>query len=97
MPNGRCRMHGGSSTGPRTAEGLESMRRSKIRHGAYTKEAAELRRMAREMRQYTALTLERLKTLAVENPGAMRRGGLNPKRVLSAATFADVVPPPHTE
>lgn len=26
MRNGRCRMHGGSSTGPRTAEGLEVTR-----------------------------------------------------------------------
>ena len=32
MANGRCRMHGGPSTGPRTPEGLERMRRAKIRH-----------------------------------------------------------------
>jgi len=29
MPNGRCRLHGGKSTGPRTMEGLERSRRSR--------------------------------------------------------------------
>ena len=28
MPNGRCRLHGGKSTGPKTAEGLERMRQN---------------------------------------------------------------------
>lgn len=35
MPNGRCRMHGGKSTGPRTLEGLNRMRCANTRHGAY--------------------------------------------------------------
>lgn len=38
MKNGRCRLHGGKSTGPRTREGLERMRQFKIKHGRYTKE-----------------------------------------------------------
>jgi hypothetical protein len=33
MPNGRCRMHGGKSTGPRTAEGLERIREANLRTG----------------------------------------------------------------
>lgn len=33
MANGRCRMHGGKSTGPRTAKGLERCRRANWRHG----------------------------------------------------------------
>ena len=44
MANGRCRMHGGKSTGPRTAEGLERLRAARTRHGAYTAEALALRR-----------------------------------------------------
>jgi hypothetical protein len=28
MPNGRCKDHGGKSTGPRTPEGLERSRRA---------------------------------------------------------------------
>ena len=41
MPNGRCRMHGGPSTGPRTPEGLKRMREAKISHGRYTREHLE--------------------------------------------------------
>ncbi len=39
MRNGRCRMHGGASTGPRTAEGLARSRRSCWKHGFYSAEA----------------------------------------------------------
>lgn len=38
MKNGRCRLHGGKSTGPRTREGLERMRQSKLKHGKFSKE-----------------------------------------------------------
>jgi len=53
MPNGRCRMHGGPSTGPRTPEGLERSRRSNWRHGYYSAEAKRVRRDARQ--QYRLL------------------------------------------
>jgi hypothetical protein len=33
MANGRCRMHGGQSTGPRTAEGRERCRAAVVKHG----------------------------------------------------------------
>jgi hypothetical protein len=33
MPNGRCKFHGGKSTGPRTPEGLERSRRANWKHG----------------------------------------------------------------
>src|SRR5215468_1645338 len=36
MPNGRCRLHGGLSTGPKTAEGIERIREAKTTHGRYT-------------------------------------------------------------
>jgi ribosomal protein L32 len=49
MPNGRCRMHGGTSTGPRTAEGLERMRRANTRHGGYSAEHRELMRYVRAL------------------------------------------------
>ena len=32
MPNGRCKFHGGKSTGPRTPEGLERSRRANWKH-----------------------------------------------------------------
>ena len=51
MTNGRCRMHGGKSTGPRTPEGLERSRRSNWKHGHYSAEAKQVRREARQQLQ----------------------------------------------
>ena len=33
MANGRCRLHGGLSTGPRTRAGIERIRQANTRHG----------------------------------------------------------------
>ena len=49
MANGRCRLHGGLSTGPKTAEGMERIRRAVTKHGRYTA-AAKV-----EQKQYRAL------------------------------------------
>ncbi len=53
----RCRFHGGLSTGPRTPEGLERMRMSKLKHGKYSKEAKAVNQYLRNLRA----TLARLK------------------------------------
>ena len=37
LPVGRCRLHGGASTGPKTKEGLKRLAESKTKHGRYTK------------------------------------------------------------
>ena len=42
--NGRCRVHGGVSTGPRTEEGRARISEANLRHGKYTKEKLEKRR-----------------------------------------------------
>jgi len=47
MANGRCRLHGGLSTGPRTAAGLARSRRARWKHGARSAEVTALRRAAR--------------------------------------------------
>lgn len=48
MRNGRCRMHGGASTGPRTEEGLARSRRANWKHGIYSAKAkAELQTVRR--------------------------------------------------
>jgi hypothetical protein len=39
MPNGRCRMHGGASTGPRTTAGLARSMRANWKHGRFSAEA----------------------------------------------------------
>ena len=37
LPVGRCRLHGGASTGPRTEEGLKRLADSKTKHGRFSK------------------------------------------------------------
>jgi hypothetical protein len=47
MPNGRCKLHGGKSTGPRTPEGLERSRRANWKHGHFSREAKAQRSRVR--------------------------------------------------
>jgi hypothetical protein len=55
MRNGRCRLHGGLSTGPKTTEGIERIRRAVTKHGHYSKgakaERAECRELLRACRE----------------------------------------------
>src|SRR5262245_45184537 len=52
MPNGRCKVHGGKSTGPRTPKGLERSRRANWKHGYYSREAkAERSRVRAAMKR----------------------------------------------
>src|SRR5260370_41726440 len=48
MSNGRCRMHGGASTGPRTRAGLARSRRANWKYGLYS---AEAKLEAKQLRQ----------------------------------------------
>ncbi len=48
MENGRCRLHGGLSTGPKTPEGLERSRKARWKHGHFSAEARNERRQIRE-------------------------------------------------
>jgi hypothetical protein len=59
MANGRCRMHGGASTGPRTPEGLARIRAAQTTHWMRTAEMRELRRLMR------ALNKEQRRVLAL--------------------------------
>ena len=47
----RCRLHGGLSTGPKTAEGLERCRTSALKSGYWSAEARAARREVRELIQ----------------------------------------------
>jgi hypothetical protein len=49
MRNGRCRMHGGTSTGPRTSAGLARSARANWEHGRYS---AKARLEAKALRQF---------------------------------------------
>jgi hypothetical protein len=47
MACGKCRMHGGASTGPRTAEGRERIQKARTTHGRRTAEMDRMRAMVR--------------------------------------------------
>jgi hypothetical protein len=47
MLNGRCRMHGGPSTGPRTEAGKAAIRASRTKHGRYSQASIAARREVR--------------------------------------------------
>ena len=57
--NGRCRLHGGASTGPRTEDGRARISAANLRHGQFTKikleerraNAAKGREIRKELRQ----------------------------------------------
>ena len=46
--NGRCRVHGGASTGPRTEEGHARITEANLRHGKNTKDKIEQKRINAE-------------------------------------------------
>jgi hypothetical protein len=50
MACGRCRMHGGLSTGARTAEGQERVRKARTIHGRYSAENRQVAAMIRELK-----------------------------------------------
>lgn len=58
MRNGRCRMHGGKSTGPKTPDGRERSRRANWKHGYYSAEAiaerSSFRQLWRETKNFLA-------------------------------------------
>jgi hypothetical protein len=71
MPNGRCRTHGGTSTGPRTPAGLERSRRARWRPGHYSAEAkaerCEARAAIRLLRMLLDLVLINERYVAYSN------------------------------
>ena len=60
MPNGRCRLHGGLSTGPKTPEGIERIRRAVTKHGRYSRAAKTERRYVRILLRECRAALEEL-------------------------------------
>ena len=51
MRNGRCRMHGGKSTGPRTPEGLERSRKARWIHAERSAETRQRYRLYHLIKQ----------------------------------------------
>ncbi|MFM9847001.1 MAG: HGGxSTG domain-containing protein [Hyphomicrobiaceae bacterium] len=98
MKNGRCRMHGGLSTGPRTAEGLARSRRARWKHGF---DSAAIRALRRE----TMLTARRLAGLVrlanakfpradfpLRSPRGRRRADARPRPAAAAPSSGTRMP-----
>lgn len=70
MKNGRCRMHGGKSTGPKTPEGIERIRQAHLKHGLYTKESIATRKefnaLVKQMRNTLKEIDEKGKKIAIK-------------------------------
>jgi hypothetical protein len=64
MANGRCRMHGGKSTGPRTAEGKERIRQAHWKHGQPSAEGIrqhkEFRKVLRSAKELSGYIQQKL-------------------------------------
>src|SRR5262249_11371713 len=65
MPNGRCRFHGGLSTGPKTPEGIERIRRARTIHGMYSAKAKAEQRAFRALLKECRAELSALAELAL--------------------------------
>ena len=58
MTNGRCYLHGGLSTGPRTADGIARQRAAVTLHGNRTASARQFRALLRQLRADARRTCE---------------------------------------
>ena len=88
MANGRCRFHGGKSTGPRTAAGRAASARAHLRHGGDTRELVALRSAA-------AASSARLAWLAVAGRASVAGHGVEPaNRASSREGSPDAEPQP---
>jgi hypothetical protein len=90
MANGRCRLHGGQSTGPKTAEGRERCRTARQKHGLRGARFIALRREGLRRRK-------RMDALCAEGKAhtAFRHGLAPPmewvRRLETRTTFADLI------
>jgi hypothetical protein len=77
---GRCRFHGGLSTGPRTAEGLRNSRTARLIHGGRTAEIIDLRSAA-------ARSARRMKLLLATARSATSPAGHGVDRSVSSSSL----------
>ena len=66
MANRRCRLHGGLSTGPKTAQGIERIRRAVTKHGRYTQAAKQERQGLRSLEMDARALLSQIDQLESE-------------------------------
>lgn len=59
--NGRCSLHGGLSSGPKTNEGLQRISEANRKHGRYTKDKLERQRRAAEVGRRVSAGIKQIK------------------------------------
>ena len=64
--NGRCALHGGRSTGPRTQRGLERISEANLKHGRQTKDKLAAQRHAAKVGRRVLGELKRLEKQIVD-------------------------------
>ena len=64
--NGRCKLHGGRSTGPRTEEGVARLAASKTTHGRNTKAEREKAKHRADVGRQVMRELREIETWAVD-------------------------------
>jgi hypothetical protein len=70
--NGRCRLHGGLSTGARTLEGLKRISEANLKHGRRTKEKLAANRHSADVGRRVRAELKRIEAQLID-------AGLMPK------------------
>ena len=65
--NGRCKLHGGRSTGPRTDDGLERLVASKTTHGRTTKPERAKAKHRAEIGRQVMRELKEIEAWAVDH------------------------------
>ena len=64
--NGRCRLHGGLSTGAKTSNGLQRISAASLKHGRYTKEKIEAQKKSASVGRKVKGELKRLELQLAE-------------------------------
>ena len=64
--NGRCRLHGGLSTGARTLEGLKRISEANLKHGRRTKEKLAANRHSADVGRKVRAELKRIEAQLID-------------------------------
>jgi hypothetical protein len=79
MANGRCRFHGGKSTGPQTAAGRARCARARRTHGFYSADTVALRREAQTLLRRNRDLLAALRGRPADMGASLSRHTAGPK------------------
>ena len=91
MANGRCRLHGGLSTGPKTPEGIELIRLAVTKHGRYSQQAKNEREIYRNLLKNSQELLAEVPAI-LQRPRSMKKAAMSNLRTnVNVDTVADAL------